>query len=192
LARLAGIPNSFTDAAPVREHVLALRKAGIGWRQAECLAGVPGSTVARLLFQGTKMITRRSAEAILAVRPVSHWQVAAEGVIVDATGTRRRLQALIACGWSQPQLGARLGMQGTNLGRLMAGPGVRAGTARAVAVLYDELWNTPPPERTHVERQAAARARNRADRNGWPRPGAWDDDKIDDPGALVPAGWKRA
>jgi hypothetical protein len=72
-------------------------------------------------------------------------------------------------------------MEPSNLGKSLGGEHVRAGTARAVCALYDELWDQPPPEGTHRDKIAASRARNRAAAHGWPPPLAWDDDTIDDP-----------
>jgi hypothetical protein len=59
-------------------------------------------------------------------------------------------------------------------------------------VLYDELWDQPPPESTGAQRRAAAAARNRAARNGWPAPMGLDDGQIDDPGYRPRAHWRPA
>jgi hypothetical protein len=104
-------------------------------------------------------------------------------VLVDGAGTRRRLQALIARGWSKRKLALRLGMKPSNFGITFVGRRVRASTARAVRVLYDELWDVAPPEATHGDRIAASRARRYARTQGYAPPLAWDDDTIDDPAA---------
>jgi hypothetical protein len=92
-------------------------------------------------------------------------------LLVDATGTRRRLQALIAIGWPRRALAERLGTRPANILRQRR---VRAGTARRVARVYDQLSMTPGPDPRCAE---AAR------RRGWAPPLAWDDDQIDDPRA---------
>jgi hypothetical protein len=92
-------------------------------------------------------------------------------LLVDATGTRRRLQALAAIGWPPRALAERLGIQPDNILRRHR---VRVGTARLVAAVYDQLSMTPGPD----TRSAAA-----ARRRGWAPPLAWDDDSIDDPAA---------
>jgi hypothetical protein len=111
----------------------------------------------------------------------------------DATGTRRRLQALMRCGYSLPLLAGRLGCSRQELRlKLHERGSVTAATARAVAALYDELWDRPPPESSHYEKVAASRTRNYARNRGYPLPLAWDDDTIDDPAAQPAPGWERS
>ncbi len=179
----------YVDAAPARAHVLELMAAGMGWKRVADVAGVTRSIVSRLLYgkaeNGLKpqpRIRAERAEKILAVRyspaPTSK---------VDATGTHRRLQALGALGWSGARLAARLGLSRANYGAMMGTPRVTARRAADVVRLYDELWQTPPPEDTVRDRQAATRTRRHAAAAGWVPPLAWDDDTIDDPAAR-PAG----
>ena len=173
--------TNLVDATPVREHVQALTAAGMGTRAIAEAAGVSRNTLRALLNgRGHRPPTRRlhpdTAEAILAVRPVP-----AAHALVDAAGTRRRVQALIVLGWSQAKLATRLGMKPTNFGDLLTLQQVTAATARAVAALYDQLWHVAPPEDTHRDRIAASRARRYAADRGWLPPMAWDDDLIDLP-----------
>lgn len=100
--------------------------------------------------------------------------------MIDRTGTRRRLEALHAVGWSGGALGRllNLSVQAMFDARTLDRP-IYPGTAQRIADLYDQLWDKPPPETTPSERMGAAKARNLARRNGWPPPMAWDD--IDDP-----------
>src|SRR2546425_16892 len=79
----------------------------------------------------------------------------AGSALVDATGPHRRLQALVAIGWSQAKLGARLGMTPANFAAMMRRGQVTASTARAAAAVYDELWNQPPPQTSQREKIAA-------------------------------------
>jgi hypothetical protein len=58
---------------------------------------------------------------------------------VDATGTRRRLQALMATGWAPELLAAELGRRPHSLHRSMTGRSVTARTAHEVASLYERL-----------------------------------------------------
>jgi transcriptional regulator with XRE-family HTH domain len=185
----------FTDAEPVRQHAKRLQEYGIGWMRIAALADVPKGSVSRLLYgdssRGTppsRRVRPATAAAILAIEP--NLDVLAGTVSVDATGTRRRIQALVAMGWSQSKIAARLGVAPTNLGTTMSGKQVHAATARAVRALYDELWNQPPPEDTHHDKIAASRARNLARSRGWAPPLAWDDETIDDPRAR-PHGIRR-
>jgi hypothetical protein len=68
---------------------------------------------------------------------------------------------------------------------------VTAALHAAVCELYDQMWDLRPCERMPAERRAAAAARTRAARHGWPAPMGLDDDRIDDPGYQPRAGWHR-
>jgi hypothetical protein len=110
---------------------------------------------------------------------------------VDATGTRRRVQALAWCGWSLARLSARLGGDESLARKILRRRQVTAATARAVRELYDELWDQAPPEDDPWDARAAVRARNYARTRGFAPPQAWDDDEIDDPAASPAEGWER-
>jgi hypothetical protein len=98
-----------------------------------------------------------------------------EDVKVPRTGTRRRLQALAAIGWTSTDLAVRLGVDRTAVSENMRYEGpVLVTTAARTRALYDELSMTPGP---------SAIARARALAKGWAPPLAWDDDTIDDPKA---------
>lgn len=175
--------NPFTDAGPAREHVHFLDAAGISYRQVAIAAGISQSTVNRLLFSDppVKRIRVDSSVKILAV--VASRDVVQGTVPVDATGTRRRLQALSAVGWSGAKLAAYLDVHPTGVTRIFTAERVLARRARSVADVYDLLWDQAPPEELQQDKAAATRARREAAANGWPPPMAWDDDTIDDPTA---------
>jgi hypothetical protein len=63
-------------------------------------------------------------------------------------------------------------------------------SADDVAAAYDRLWDRPPPGATAAQRRAAAKTAARAARSGWAPPIAWDDDRIDLPGAGPEPGWR--
>jgi DNA (cytosine-5)-methyltransferase 1 len=108
---------------------------------------------------------RRTARAYLTHQPL----------MVDVTGTRRRIRALARIGWSLHEVARRLGVPVQSLSRAHRHSGhVRLATAQKVAALYDELSMTPGP---------SVHARCHAERQGWPPPLAWDDDDIDNPTA---------
>ena len=187
----------FTDAAPAREHVRSLQAQGLGWQRIAELAGVAPPTVSSMLYgragrPPTGKIRTATADALLAFRPSLDDLPAT--VPVDAAGTRRRMQALAAAGWSAGRLAGLLGVERAHAGRIIRGdnPRVSAATARQVRGLYDELWDRPPPEGTRWEKTAANRTRNHARMQGWPLPAGWDDDEIDDPAAVPARGWRRS
>ena len=94
---------------------------------------------------------------------------------VDATGTRRRLQALIAIGHSPISIARELAHSPGALSKVVNGhyPMVRQTTAKAVAALYRE-WSARPGR--------CVRSRNRAIADGWHGPLAWNN--IDDPAEI--------
>jgi hypothetical protein len=181
---LYGRWQPYVDAAPARTHVRALMAYGIGWKRVAHLAGVPITCVNRLLYgigdrKPSVRIRPGTQAALLAVQP--SLDLLAPAVRVDATGSRRRLQALVRIGWSKSKLASRLGMQVRNLGWAFGAGYVAAGTARKVLALYEELWDQPPAEETHRDKIAASRARRYAADRDWPAPMDWDDDLIDVP-----------
>ena len=175
----------FVDAEPVRQHIRALGEFGIGWIRAAKLAGVSTGGVSKILYGDrprglapTKRVRPETALKILAVEPT----LANLGTRtpIDGTGTRRRLQALVAKGWTQSELARRLGADRANFARTIVSDLVEAGTARAALALYDELWRLDPVEHG-VPAHRAAHARRLAEAKRWAPIGAWDDETIDDP-----------
>jgi len=130
----------------------------------------------------TKRIRRWRAEALLSVEPAV--DLLSGGSRIDATGTRRRLQALAAIGWSTGRLAEELGRDSRVVCRVRSAETVTTRTARDVRDAYDRLWDSKPPDETRWDRNAASRARNLAAREGWAKPMDWDN--IDDP-SEVPA-----
>ena len=113
----------------------------------------------------------------------------------DATGTKRRVQALMAAGWPLARQAVLLGRDDTNFWKTLHARRVTPKTARAVAALYDQIWDRPPPLANKWEKSASTCARKQAAAAGWPPPLAWDDDPgphcIDDPAASPAPGWRR-
>lgn len=176
------------DAQPVREHIIMLMGYGIGMKRIAALAGVSNATLGKILYgdQTRNMPPRvrtekHVAEGVLAVKP--NLDNLGQTVSVDATGTRRRIQALVTIGWSQSRIGELLGMQPGNFNRTIKSDRVQAETARKVKALYEQLWNQPQTGDDWHSKAAASRARNYAKAHGWSPPLAWDDETIDDPTA---------
>lgn len=178
----------YVDAEPARAHVCILMDYGYGWKRIADMAGVSRITVNKLLYgarhrgmQPSKSVRPETAAKLLAVQP--NGERLGGAVTVDATGTRRRLQALVAAGWPQSRLAARLGMHASNFGTMLRSQQVLASTERAVRKLYDALWKQDPREHG-VDAKAYSRARNHAAARQWAPVGAWDDDRLDDPEAF--------
>lgn len=181
LSQATGRWQPWSDAQPVREHVEKLRASGIGIEAISVMAGVADTTVSGVIYDGRDRVRTRVAEKILAVQP--SLDALPDRVKVDSTGTRRRIQALIVIGWTPNSIASRLGFERQTIRKILNGTLVRASTARAVRVLYDQLWDTFPPNEARYERASVSRARNFAAAQGWVSALAWDEHTIDDPKA---------
>lgn len=186
----------WTDAEPARAHVQALQACGLGTRRIADLAGLERKTVIVIVNgradRGTpppSKVRPATAAAILAVEPTLDNLGAT--VVIDATGTVRRLQALVAAGWPQSHLAVALGMTPGNFGAAIRRDRTIVRTARAVRALYDAYWRADPLQ--HGASQAGVtRARRHAVANGWAPVGAWDEETIDDPTATPDLGGKAS
>lgn len=160
-----------TDSEPARRHVQQLLDAGWLQQQIADAASLNHRIVGSLLAREYATISRRNEAAILGVSGPPPRQRD-----VDATGTMRRVRALIAIGWPIAQLAPRLGIHRDAVGVIARGERrqVRAETADRVAAAYHTLSRTPG---------TSVRARRMAARRGWHGPTAWDGGAIDDPTA---------
>ena len=182
----------FVDAEPVRIHVRNLQACGLGLRRIADLADIDRQRLQALLNgrpeRGTapqSQVRPALAAAIMRVQPTL--DSLGSATVVGATGTQRRLQALVAAGWPQAHLASGLGMTPGNFGRMLASPDVLVRTARAVRDLYDQTWRTDPTQHG-VSPGGITRAKRYAAARDWAPVGAWDDDTIDDPTATPDCG----
>ena len=178
-ARTFGQWEPFLDVAPARDHIGQLRAAGIGVDQIAKLAGTSTSHIRELAEPGqpdkpsVRKVRPDTARRILSIAvtaanraPRSH---------LDGRGTRRRVQALLATGWTHKLLAAQLGRTATNLKRSLVGEQVTAQTAAQISELYDRLWNSRPPHATAQDRVQIDATRTWARTQGWLPPLAWED-----------------
>lgn len=174
----------WADAGPVREHLRALMDAGVSRRKIAALAEVPETAVVRVLYGAGKppaaKIRTATAKQLLAVQATP--EVLAGARFIDATGTQRRLQALVANGWWKNRLAAELGLDANCVWRYLTQATITPVKAAAVKEMYERLWDQAPPVRDRWEQSASTAARRMAAANGWARPMDWDED-IDDPAA---------
>lgn len=182
----AGTWQPYVDAEPVRLHILQLQEVGISLTRIQQLTNLPLRTISGFLrpsldrsnTRPRKRSTRREvADKILAI-PADN-QTAA---ITDATGTKRRIQALAAIGWPQEQVASQAGLGGKYMSQLLKRTHVHSRTAAAIARLYDEVSGSKP-EKFGIRKVSADRAQARARANNWAPPKYWAKfpDAIDDP-----------
>lgn len=179
--------DPFVDAEPVRQHLKKINAAGMPVRAICEQLGLPHESSLQCVLWGrgaygpSQQIRRETAELVLAYWPSpDHFP---DTALIDATGTRRRVQALAVRGWSYSAVARHVGMWKESFRKAIKQRTVTARLARAVRDVYDALWNQDPLEHG-VSLNAVSRVRASAAREGWSGPLAWDDDTIEDPAAV--------
>lgn len=173
------------DAEPVRQHILRLQAENVTIYSIAAAAGVDQYTI-RALFPGQhrgrkNSVSPETARKILAVTA----EHALPGY-TDGTGTRRRIQALIANGWPVRRVGEQLGVNATYAGELIRrteqGKPIYLATATKVAEAYEAARHRIPEDHG-VSTATANRKRDQAKAERWPTPRYWDEHPgdIDDP-----------
>jgi hypothetical protein len=181
----------YVDASPVRAHVKRLRDAGLGVERIIEVSKVGSGTVRQLIYgdRRTGAVVRRvrptTAARLLAIDPDR--ATPAGGCVTDSTGARRRLQALLAAGWSLPRLAQQVDQQVHSLRKILRRESIRTATFRRIADVYAELEMVIPPQSTVGQQREVVEARTAGTKFGWPPPLAWDDIDADPGPALLPA-----
>lgn len=137
----------FVDGGPIHEHLLLLRKAGLGIDRIVDRSGVSRSTVQRLLAPigdcdpACRRVRPDIAARLLAI-DAGHADL---DVLVDAAATRRRFQDLVIAGYGVRDIARRLGRDPGSLSRsVRSAAAVTMRTAIAMEQLHDDLLITAP------------------------------------------------
>lgn len=184
----------FVDAEPVRKHVMDLRRYGIGVPRIAELAGIDESVLNRLLYgrgrrngnptPPSRTVSPAHARALLAVEPTIENRAMNAGGL-DSTGAHRRIQALVARGWSFEKIAQRLGITGSAISDTLRRKTISRALHERIAALYEDMWDQEPPRQDRGQKVAYTRAIRFARQRDWAPPAAWDD--IDnDPTPPVP------
>lgn len=161
------MPARRVDAAPSRQHLVRLLELQWTYGAISKQTGIARSALRDCARRAR--VWASTEEAILAVPLTRH---VCKNVLVEATGTRRRIEALAYLGWPMSHLEHRFGRCQGRVGKAIATGWVSTAIAAAVDRVYRELEGTPGPSDI---------ARRRALRCGFAGPAAWDDRDIDDP-----------
>jgi hypothetical protein len=175
-----GTWDNLVDAAPVRDHILQLEKAGVLPNRIAKAAGVPLQSVRD--FTNPRARSRRYRTAPdTATRILAVTTDAATPLYVDPTATHRRIQALLAAGWPLIYIDRRLGYKRERMRKILTEKVILGSTEQLIAATYDEL-GALKPERHGVPKKYARQARRRAAAERWPTPAYWAQypDAIDD------------
>lgn len=174
---------------PVIDHLHFLSEFGIGYKRVAEIAGVSRTVLAQTLRgvhngRPKTRIASRTANAVLAVKP--NIDLVADGARIPARGAHRRVQALVALGWSVTRIANELDWSSpANFHGMLHSSHVLASTHRQIAAVYDRLSVRRPQAGTRFEQAGVTRALRTASRNGWVPPAAWDDIDTDPAPAVV-------
>lgn len=161
-------PAGLVDAKPVRERLELLHSRGHSWRELAEMLGMSREGLT---------LTNKNVQALTAAKvmsiPIPDRMVGTKA-LVDPIGSRRRIGALAAIGYSQKAVAEFAGLRAPNLGRVLTAPQIAASTAVAIDRAFREMQMSPGHSN---------RARAWAKRRGYPPPFAWDEDDIDNPKA---------
>lgn len=176
----------------VRDHVAGLHARGMTTVQIAERARCESSTVANLI-SGSRGPARGQVMSIRIDTFTSLMKVQFEesstplGARMDPTGTRRRLQALQADGFSLTLIAELLGQAKSSIGKMCKGDKavhfVHFKTYQAVDETFRKLSGTRPEDYGQTAYQIG-RAKGAARRNGFAPSHCWDEDTMDDPAAL--------
>lgn len=169
--RQLGRPGT-VNATPARTHLQRLHEY-MGWKTLAKRTTLDYRTLVQIYRGERATIRRTTASKILAV-PVADSRDA--GKYIDATGSIRRVRALQAAGHTTQAIAdaCQTGRAKIELIVNAKQATVREMLAAKIRRAYSQLAEQPGD---------GVRARNRAKREGWAPPAAWDDDTIDDPQA---------
>ncbi len=170
----------YVPAKPVRDHVKQLKKFGIGERQLALLANVSYVTI-RTLMNGhssnpgvmTTRITQGAARRLLQIE--AKWENLADGAMVDAKPSQRRIQAMCVVGYSLRWQADAIETKFANYQRILKNKKVTRETADKITNLYKRYAFTPNTANDTHGKKAISITKNYARRQGWHGAAAYDD-----------------
>jgi transposase len=174
LQQLPDNPAKRVPAGPTTRRLRQLFEGGMSLQQIAKELGCAPEHIGWISRGHRKQVTLAMERAVLAIEPKPH----RDRKYVDATGTFRRIRALSAIGYAFAEQAEILGMGVREFCRKASQQRyVSPDTERAVKAMYDKFSMTPST------RTGWGRAVQRARRESWAPPLAWDDETIDDPKA---------
>lgn len=135
----------------------------------------------RHMFRGEKACAPCKKARIAYNKRLKYIHHVAGSVAIDATGTRRRLQALQRLGHRSQDIAAHMGTPGLKFNRIYAAQFLQARTVEKVRQVYERLSGTPGVSDV---------TRRRAIAKGWLPPLAYNN--IDDPNERPRQNWVLA
>ena len=143
---------AFIDATETRDHLRWLKSKHVGTRTISMRTGIARTTIWKIMAGTVTKIRPDTADKLLAVGK----STVANGALVDAKDTWRRIDDLIRHGWTKAAIDRAIGGRGRAL--QIGKRRVRACTARAVEQLHATALL---PVIVQRENEAARRAKYR-------------------------------
>lgn len=161
------------DAAQARARLLELHEQ-TGWNDLAVELGASAANLRDIAYGRRNPIRRDTHNKIMALKPTP-----TGGQYRDALGSRRRIQALRAIGWSAKLIAEAAKTSESRIQLIANGQAtVRYSLTVKIRDAYAVLSQAPAPRSP-----GASRAKSHAAARGWAPPAAWDDDRLDDPTA---------
>lgn len=158
----------------IREQIQLLRDAGHTYRTIGQASGVSRHVIATMISRTIK-IEPENFDAIMRLKILPPWEtpgvILTDHSLIAGTGTVRRLRALARMGYSVPRIAADTGLPTSHL-RVLTNSScckVEVRTAEVIQAFYRKASRRIP------EGDSVLWVQRRAERNGWPGPGLWDD-----------------
>jgi transcriptional regulator with XRE-family HTH domain len=148
------------------------------------LSGVCRSLVGAIISGRKQRISQKTEDAILGVPMPDNDLSANRNGLVDATGARRRLQALAIQGFSVSFLAGRTSLSHLTVEEVRSGVRLQVTGAvnRKIADVCETYWNADPLA-CGLSKAPVERTRRWAREKNWIPLAAWDEETISDPQA---------
>ena len=167
-ARLGRGEHGYVDAAPVVRRLRLLDALGWSSSEVERRTGQSHTNLARIKRGDFRRVKARTANLILAIEP----ELLDSRLSVDATGTRRRVEALARMGWTARVVSESVDLRPSTLSKMFWRGTVSRAIANRVARFYGQNSGTFGGDRRIAAKSATL---------GYAPPIAWEDVDIDDP-----------
>lgn len=167
--RAAGRWEGMVDASRARQRLRELSSAGMSTRQISEATGISRYTIL-CIRRGQSIVNKYVVDAILGCPTQPPRKV-------SGIGAARRLQALCCAGYSNEDIGKRIGRRALTVAHwrhCQPGQLITRQTHDLIATVYNDLWDTKGP---------SVVASRYAQRAGYLPFEAWTEETIDDPNA---------
>lgn len=181
LDKESGKGPRMVPSGPTTEHIRSLVAAGASQAGVARAAGLSAEAVSRLLHRPRASVQIGTERRVLAITLEDVLRRRDPQGFVPAIGARRRIQALLAMGWTHQLITDHMTgcKQISHVALNQRGNWIARATHDAVVAAYEALsMKLGPSERT----------RERAKARGYAPPLAWDEGDLDNPEAVANIG----